>query len=217
MSITITASGDYGVSTGTWVENHPDRRERRRDADHHGRLDRRAQRSVTLTLNGGSGYTVGSLSSETVTVTDNDEPRQPLLLPDPEVSITAGRRITEGGTATFTITANPAPSSPITVNVGVSENGDFGASGAATVTVSGASTTYTVTTINDNADEADGSVTATLQTGSGYTVSSSQGAATVAVSDDDVPEVSITAGSGNHRGRYGDLHHHRQPGPRPAR
>ena len=44
-----------------------------------------------------------------------------------------------------------------------------------------------MTTTNDNADEADGSVTATLQSGSGYTVSSSQGAATVAVSDDDHP------------------------------
>ena len=98
-----------------------------------------------------------------------------------------GSGITEGGTATFTITANPAPASPTTVKVRVSESGDFGASGSATVTVSGASTTYTVTTTNDNADEADGSVTATLQAGSGYTVSSSQGAATVAVSDDDAP------------------------------
>ena len=196
VSVTVTASGDYGVSTGTWVETIPTGGSVVVTLTTTDDSTDEPNGSVTLTLNGGSGYTVGSLSSETVTVTDNDEPRQPLLLPDPEVSITAGSGITEGGTATFTITANPAPSSPITVNVGVSENGDFGASGSATVTVSGASTTYTVTTINDNADEADGSVTATLQTGQGYTVSSSQGAATVSVSDDDVPEVSIAAGSG---------------------
>ena len=196
VSVTVTASGDYGVSTGTWVETIPTGGSVVVTLTTTDDSTDEPNGSVTLTLNGGQGYTVGSLSSETVTVTDNDEPRQPLLLPDPEVSITAGSGITEGGTATFTITASPAPSSPITVNVGVSENGDFGASGAATVQVSGASTTYTVTTINDNADEADGLVTATLQTGSGYTVSSSQGVATVAVSDDDVPEVSITAGSG---------------------
>ena len=196
VSVTVTASGDYGVSTGTWVETIPTGGSVIVTLTTTDDSTDEPNGSVTLTLNGGQGYTVGSLSSETVTVTDNDEPRQPLLLPDPEVSITAGSGITEGGTATFTITANPAPSSPITVNVGVSETGDFGASGSATVQVSGASTTYTVTTTNDNADEPDGSVTATLQTGSGYTVSSSQGAATVAVSDDDVPEVSITAGSG---------------------
>ncbi len=196
VSVTVTGSGDYGVSTGTWVETIPTGGSVVVTLTTTDDSTDEPNGSVTLTVNGGQGYTVGSLSSETVTVTDNDEPRQPLLLPDPEVSITAGSGIIEGGTATFTITANPAPSSPITVNVGVSENGDFGASGAATVTVSGASTTYTVTTTNDNADEADGSVTATLQTGSGYTVSSSQGAASVAVSDDDVPEVSITAGSG---------------------
>ncbi len=44
---------------------------------------------------------------------------------------------------------------------------------------------YTVSTSDDELHEADGSVTATLQDGSGYTVSAAQGAATVAVSDDD--------------------------------
>ncbi len=201
VSVTITASGDYGIATGTRVETIPPGRNGGSVTVTLTTTDDSTDEpngSVTLTLNGGSGYTVGSLSSETVAVTDNDEPRQQQQLPDPEVSITAGSGITEGGTATFTITANPAPASPITVNVGVSQTGDFGASGAATVSVSGASTTYTVTTSDDSTDEADGSVTATLQSGSGYTVSSSQGAATVNVADDDhpTPEVSITAGSG---------------------
>lgn len=108
--------------------------------------------------------------TDTVEVEDNDVS---------EVSIAAGGGITEGA-------ASPVPTRPITVNVGVSESGDFGASGAATVVVSGATATYSVTTTDDSTNEADGSVTATLQVGQGYTVSSSQGAATVAVSDDDV-------------------------------
>ncbi len=145
-----------------------------------------ADGSVTATVQSGSGYTVGSPASGTVAVSDDDVP---------EVTITAGSGITEGGTATFTISANPAPASPITVNVGVSQSGSFGAVGTATVSVSGATTTYTITTSDDNVDEADGSVTATVQSGSGYTVGS-PASGTVAVSDDDVPEVTITAGSG---------------------
>ncbi|MXY38602.1 MAG: hypothetical protein F4Y62_02200 [Rhodospirillaceae bacterium] len=106
----------------------------------------------------------------------------------PVVSITGGGGVTEGGTASFTISANPAPTTPITVNVDVSQSGDFGVTtGARTVTVSGASTTLTVNTADDSTAEANGSVTVTLQSGQGYTVSSSQGAATVAVNDNDQP------------------------------
>ena len=145
-----------------------------------------ANGSVTATVQSGSGYTVGSPSSGTVAVSDDDVP---------EVTITAGSGITEGGPATFTISASPAPASPIAVNIGVSQTGSWGATGPATVSVSAATTTYAITTSDDNVDEANGSVTATVQSGSGYTVGSPS-SGTVAVSDDDVPEVTITAGSG---------------------
>ena len=159
---TITVSGATSTYTVSTIDDTNDE----------------ANGSVTATLQAGQGYTVSSSQgAATVTVLDNDVP---------EVSIAAGNGVTEGGSATFTITANPAPASPITVKVGVSENGDFGASGAATITVSGATSTYTITTIDDTNDEDDGSVTATLQAGQGYTVSSSHGAATVSVSDNDV-------------------------------
>ncbi len=104
-----------------------------------------------------------------------------------EVSISAdngGNGITEGGTASFTITAIPAPTSPITVNVGVTETGDWGA----TVGVSGATTSYTVTTSDDQVDESNASVTATVQSGSGYTVGNAS-SASVNVADDDDPVV----------------------------
>ncbi|MYD98812.1 MAG: hypothetical protein F4X98_15695, partial [Gammaproteobacteria bacterium] len=199
VNVTITASGDYGVSTGSRVETIPTGGSLTVTiATTDDNVDE-PDGSVTLTLNGGQGYTVGSLSTETAQVLDNDEPTQQQQQqppPTPEVSITGGSGITEGGTATFTITASPSPTSPITVNVGVSQSGDFGASGAATVVVSGATASYTISTTDDSADEADGSVTATLQSGQGYTVSSSQGAATVNVADNDVPEVSIAPGGG---------------------
>ena len=150
-----------------------------------------ADGSVTATVQSGSGYTVGTASSASVNVADDDAPPPAT----PEITISGGSGITEGGTATFTISASPAPASPITVNVGVSETGDWGASGAATVSVSGATATYTIATSDDNVDEADGSVTATVQSGTGYTVGTTS-TATVTVADDDVPEITISAGSG---------------------
>ena len=156
--------------------------------------------SVSLTLNSGNGYTVGSLGSESVSVTDDDVTVAPVVVPDPVVSISAGASVTEGGNVEFTVTASPSPSADLPVSVTVSQSGDFGAStGSRTVTIpTSGSVTFAIATSDDSTDESDGSVTATVNTGSGYTVSSSQGAGTVAVSDNDVPPtpvVSISAGN----------------------
>ncbi len=43
----------------------------------------------------------------------------------PEVSIAAGNGVTEGGNATFTITAHPAPVAPLSVNLTVAQSGDY--------------------------------------------------------------------------------------------
>ncbi len=154
--------------------------------------------TVTLTVDAGSGYTVGANASGSVDVTDDDDPVAPVVIPDPQVSITAGPGVTEGGAASFTLTAVPAPAADLPVTVTVSQSGAFGAStGSRTVTVpSGGSVSFTVATTDDSVDETDGSVTVTVNTGSGYTVSNTQGAGTVAVADNDVPQVSITAGPG---------------------
>ena len=104
----------------------------------------------------------------------------------PEITISGGADITEGGSATFTITAHPVPTSPLTVNIGVTERGSFGATGAATASVRSAITTYTIATTNDNVDEPNGSVTATIQSGSGYTVGAAS-SASVSVADNDDP------------------------------
>ena len=268
-SVTVPASGSATVTVTTTDDG----------ADE-------ADGSVTLTLNAGSGYTVGARSSETVGVTDDDEADgeqtghtvDPEVIakvrelasqtqhgtahvnrwnrvlvafgehdgtgvtggamtaaeardmadrhsspvwdqvvteltaleasaqadpppPTPEVGVTGGAGVTEGGDATFTVTASPAPAADLSVGVTVSASGDYGATtGARTVTIpTSGSATLTVGTTDDSTDEADGSVTATANAGSGYTVSATQGAATVAVSDDDdapVPEVSVSAGAG---------------------
>ena len=157
--------------------------------------------SVSLTLNSGNGYTVGALGSESVNVTDDDVTVAPVVVvPDPVVSITAGAGVTEGGNVKFTVTASPSPSADLPVSVTISQSGDFGATtGSRTVTIpTSGSVTFTIATSDDSTDESDGSVTATVNSGSGYTVSSSQSSGTVAVSDNDVPPtpvVSISAGN----------------------
>ena len=151
-----------------------------------------ANGSVTATVQSGNGYTVGTASTATVTVADDDEPPTPAT---PEITISGGSGITEGGSASFTISASPVPASAITVNIGVSESGSWDATGAATVSVNSATTTYTIATSDDQVDEADGSVTATVQSGTGYTVGPAS-TATVTVADDDVPEITISGGSG---------------------
>ena len=150
--------------------------------------------SITATINGGQGYTVSSTAgSATVAVADDDDPPPAT----PVVSITGGAGITEGGDATFTLTATPAPASALSVSVTVGQTGDYATVGPRTVIIpTSGSATLTVTTVNDSVDEPDGSVSATVNSGSGYTVSSTAGSGSVLVSDDDVPVVSITAGAG---------------------
>ena len=137
-------------------------------------------------------------------VLDNDDP------PKPEVSVTAGSEITEGANASFTVTATPAPVAPLSVNVTVSQVGDFGATtGSRTVSIpTSGSASVTVGTTDDSNDESDGSVSASVAAGDGYTVSNSQGSATVPVLDNDealppdLPEVRLVGDASIGEGEY---------------
>ncbi len=147
---------------------------------------------ITVTLQDGTGYTVGSPSSAGVTVEDDD---------GPELTITGGAAVTEGGTASYTITADAAPTEALTVSLSVADAAspsDFvatGNEGADTVTLASGATnvTFTVATVNDTGgtgDEPDGEVTVTLQAGAGYTVGTAS-SASVAVSDNDATTVTL--------------------------
>ena len=128
-----------------------------------------------------------------------------ILEPPPEVSITAKTAsITEGADAAFTVRTNRAPDADLTVKLAVSEvaGSDFVAAdneGAATVTIPKGKTeaAFAVATVDDQADEPDGSVTVSLAgNGGAYTVAASPGdAASVKVADDDaasdVPMLSV--------------------------
>ena len=154
--------------------------------------------AVTVTLGAGTGYAVAAAPSNaaSIAVADDDTP---------VVSIAAGNDVTEGSPASFTVTATPAPAAPLTVTLTVGQGGDFAAVGQTgsrqvTVPVAG-SATVEVATVNDAADEPDGSVSATVEAGTGYTVGGAA-TATVGVADDDdpvpdpvTPELRLSAGT----------------------
>ena len=143
--------------------------------------------TVILNLTDHADYDLGATTSHILTITDNDDPPPQT----PIVSITGSGAITEGGTATFNLSASPPPASAITVNIDVADSGAFANSGQAgrrQVTIgTGGSGTLTVTTDDDNTDEDHGSLTATVAIGQGYSPSGTRGTASIAVNDNDEP------------------------------
>ncbi|MCY3851833.1 MAG: hypothetical protein OXF75_13790 [Acidimicrobiaceae bacterium] len=108
----------------------------------------------------------------------------------PAVSVTAASSGDEGTPATFVLTAAPAPQAPLAVTVDVAQTGDHAAAGqtgrrAVTVPVSG-SATVRVATVDDNTDEADGSISLTVAAAAGYTLGT-PAALTTPVHDNDDP------------------------------
>ena len=126
-------------------------------------------------------------------ITDDDDPL-------PVVTIAGGAAVTEGTPAAFTLTADRAPAADLEVVVDVQDApaSDFLAGseqGRRTVTIpaSQRSTTLTVPTVDDDADEPDGPVRVALVAGAGYRRGAASAAA-VAVADDDAtagPTLSI--------------------------
>ena len=123
-------------------------------------------------------------------------------------SVTASVAVTEGGKATFTVTTDPIPAADLVVRLPVSEaaGSDFVAAGdegwkTVTIAAGSAKAPLTVATVDDSADEPDGSMTAALAADTGYTVAAAPSTATtVAVSDNDIPAgltISIHDAEGN--------------------
>ncbi|MCY3538206.1 MAG: hypothetical protein OXH24_11210, partial [Cyanobacteria bacterium MAG IRC3_bin_20] len=141
--------------------------------------------TITATVNAGTGYSPHSTEgSASVTVNDNDDPP-----PDtPVVSIGGSpSSMTEGGTATFTLTASPAPTGNISVAVTVA-GGSFATGGPRTVTIPPLGTaSFTVVTTDDETDEPNGTITATVNAGTGYAPHNTEGSASITVNDNDDP------------------------------
>ncbi len=133
---------------------------------------------VTAAIAAGDGYRAGAAEASASAT---------LMPVPPVVTIAAGDGpVTEGDPVTFTLTAAPPPATPLAVDVSWEESGSFlTPSRPQTLTIPASGTApLTAATIDDGADEPNGSVTATVAAGSGYTVGRAD-TATVEVTDND--------------------------------
>jgi hypothetical protein len=145
--------------------------------------------TVILTLSAGTGYSVGSPSSATVTIADND-------LPTVTVSATdANASETPGDAGTFTVTRTGSAVAALTVNFtlsGTAVNGSDYTTIASSVTIAAgaSSAALIVTPIDDTAVEGSETVILTLSVNANYSVGSPS-SGTVTIADND------SAGSGS--------------------
>ena len=193
VTINITGGGDVSVdpttltfTTGDWNTTQTVTVTAAHDSD--GTNDTQAISHAVDAGNSADEYDGVSIEDVTVTVTDDDG----------LVTISADTTpVTEGASAEFTLTRQGNTSASLTVTVAVSQQGEYISGTAPTSAVFGAgdaTASLSVATVADYVDEANGSVTATLQTGAGYVVGTS-GSATVIVEDDDDVGVTLSATS----------------------
>ena len=139
-------------------------------------------------------YETGHMTSASITVVRpmNSPGVVPPVGQLPTVTISAdGTSVTEGGDATFTVTAAPAPAFDLVVHVSADEEMGSGGDrvagghlGTVTIPAGTASATWTVTTMSDDDDLADGTVVGRIGTGYDYTVGTPS-SVTLALLDDD--------------------------------
>ena len=151
-------------------------------------------------VGGATGYRAHPLmTNSSAWIFDNDDPSTGT----PVVSVTGGPAVTEGTSAEFTVTANPAPAADLAVSVYFYQQGRFVAStdlGTKTVTVpTSGSAKVTVPTVDDTVDEGGGSVSALTLAGTGYAAHNRIIGTGVRVMDNDdpstgTPVVSVTRG-----------------------
>ena len=116
------------------------------------------------------------------------------------VIATSQAPITEGDDAVFTVTRTGGTGSSLTVNLDIDESGDMIRDDIANqpptsvaIPIGSSSEIVTIRTDDDDENEADSTIEVELSVGSGYTVSSTEGDASVMVADNDLPTVSIAA------------------------
>ncbi len=153
---------------------------------------------VRATLEDRAAYTIPTSPDDSaqIVVADNDDPM-------PVISVNGGAAVTEGESASFTISAQPAPQTTVTVKFNVGQTGDFIPEedmGEMTVEIGSSGTvSYLCPTVNDESDEPNGQVRATIVQGEGYEPAEPPGnVANVPVNDNDepLPVISISGGAG---------------------
>ncbi|MGI9249991.1 MAG: Calx-beta domain-containing protein, partial [Pseudohongiellaceae bacterium] len=144
---------------------------------------------LTLTLSNATNATLAVGASSAIgTITDDEMPT---------LSISAMTSpITEGDNAVFIVTSTNSPMDDAVINLMGSEKGDFVANAlltTVTLVANETTATFTVATIDDSTDEANGSLTMQIDSTNlptNYTTGSVT-IATVVIEDNDVPLISV--------------------------
>ena len=140
-------------------------------------------------------FTIALSGAENSTITDGEATGVIIDNDLPVVSVaTDPAGVIEGDTVSFTLTRVGSLTAPLTVPVRVTESDAFLTDEVpteATFAENAATTTLLMATDDDERDEADGTVTATITSGATYQVGDA-GSATVLVIDNDVPGVTVT-------------------------
>ena len=157
----------------------------------------------------GASYTVvtadvGSTLKVVVSFTDDDGTAETVESAEtatvealPEVTVASDGDVTEGSAAVFTLTRTGDTAQTLDVDYEVTATGSFGVTpgaGTATFPANSATVQVSVATTGDTTDEADGSVTLTLQANPVAYALGTDAAATVTVEDDDevaLPTVTV--------------------------
>ena len=148
--------------------------------------------TLQLTLAIGSGYTIGSPSDATLTISDNDSPIVAITVSD----ATSSEEGTDPGQ--FTIDRGAETSGDLTVNYtisGTANAADYSEtlSGSVTILNGQTSAVIDVTPVDDSDFEGDETLQLTLAAGSGYTIGSpSDATLTITDNDNPPPAVAIT-------------------------
>ena len=155
--------------------------------------------TVTAAIVSGAGYTVGTPGSVSVSVYDNDGP--------PTVSIRPYFASTEARPARFIVSRAGSAASALTVELTVTETGDMidpAHEGFASVVIPAGAVraTLEVPTTDDDVDEDNSTVTATINSGAGYAVGSPNAASVTVFDNDDPPTVTVRSTSGVHEGGF---------------
>ena len=146
--------------------------------------------TFTVTLSGPVNGELSADDSATGTIQDDD----PSVVTIAAVSAT----VTEGSPAAFAVSRGIVDDMDLAVTLSSTQTGAFiTASLPTTATISNgqSSTTVSIATVDDQVTEDHGSVTVTIQTGTGYTPGT-PASATVAIQDDDAAFTLAIAGGG---------------------
>ncbi len=147
--------------------------------------------TVVLTLNGGTGYTVGSTSVHTLTIADNDDP--PPSAPVVQFASASSSASEDDGTHNVTVNlSTAAPSGGFKLGYSVSgtatagSGNDFTIQNSGTLSVSAGDITATIPVAirDDSTNESAETVVLTLNGGTGYTVGSTS-VHTLTITDND--------------------------------